>query len=190
MSATESDSFLGISHSFTGRRWRARVGDDRISLSMAQRLAVPEIVGRVMAARGVPLDDAERFLSPTLRESLPDPASFKDMEQAAERLAAAIERNETIAIFGDYDVDGATSAALLRRFIAAAGGTSVIYIPDRGREGYGPNEAALLKLKKEGAAVAVTVDCGITAHAPLAAAAKAGLDVIVVDHHVGEPTLP
>jgi len=185
-----ADSFLGVSRSFTGRRWRARGGDDRVALAMAQRLSVPEIVGRVMAARGVALDGAERFLTPTLRETLPDPAIFKDMEKAAQRLAAAIENGETIAIFGDYDVDGATSSALLRRFIAAAGGASVIYIPDRQREGYGPNEAALLRLKQQGASVAVTVDCGITAHAPLAAAARAGLDVIVVDHHVGEPKLP
>lgn len=190
MSVTELESFLGVSQSFAGRRWRARRGDGRVALAISQRLAVPEIVGRVMAARGVSLDDAERFLAPTLRETLPDPATFKDMERAAQRLAAAIENNETIAIFGDYDVDGATSSALLRRFIAAAGGKSVIYIPDRQREGYGPNEAALLRLREQGAGVAVTVDCGITAHAPLAAVAKAGLDVIVVDHHIGEPNLP
>ena len=190
MSVTELESFLGVSQSFAGRRWRARRGDGRVALAISQRLAVPEIVGRVMAARGVSLDDAERFLAPTLRETLPDPATFKDMERAAQRLAAAIENNETIAIFGDYDVDGATSSALLRRFITAAGGKSVIYIPDRQREGYGPNEAALLRLREQGAGVAVTVDCGITAHAPLAAVAKAGLDVIVVDHHIGEPNLP
>jgi single-stranded-DNA-specific exonuclease len=183
-------AFLGVTRSLTGKRWRQRSGDDRAALTMSQRLGVPEIIGRVMAARGVPLDEAQRFLTPTLREMLPDPAMFKDMDRAAARLADAIAGGETIAIFGDYDVDGATSSALLRRFIDAAGGKSVIYIPDRQREGYGPNEAALLKLKSQGAGLVITVDCGITAHAPLAAAARAGLDVIVVDHHIGEPKLP
>ena len=186
----DADHFLGIAQSLTGKRWRQRRGDDRIALALAQRLGVPEIIGRIMAARGIELDAAQRFLAPTLREMLPDPSLFKDMHHAVERLATAIGRSEIIAIFGDYDVDGATSAALLHRFIAAVGGRSIVYIPDRHREGYGPNLAALLKLKERGASVVVTVDCGITGHAPLAAAANAGVDVIVVDHHVGEPSLP
>jgi single-stranded-DNA-specific exonuclease len=186
----EADHFLGIARSLTGRRWRQRRGDDRIALALSQRLGVPEIVGRVMSARGIELDAAQQFLAPTLREMLPDPSSFKDMNQAVERLATAIARGQTIAIFGDYDVDGATSAALLYRFVAAVGGRSIIYIPDRQREGYGPNLAALLQLKEQGASVVVTVDCGITGHAPLAAAAKVGIEVIVVDHHVSEPSLP
>ncbi len=186
----DADHFLGIARSLTGKRWRQRRGDDRIALALAQRLGVPEIVGRVMSARGIELDAAQQFLAPTLREMLPDPSLFKDMNHAVDRLATAITRGETIAIFGDYDVDGATSAALLHRFIAAVGGRSIIYIPDRQREGYGPSLAALLKLKEQGAGVVVTVDCGITGHAPLAAAAKAGIDVIVVDHHVSEPSLP
>jgi single-stranded-DNA-specific exonuclease len=157
---------------------------------LSQRLDLPELIGRIIAARGIGLDEAEHFLAPTLRDMLPDPSSFKDMDRAVERLIQAIESGETIAIFGDYDVDGATSAALLRCFLAAVGGKSVTYIPDRQREGYGPNAAALLRLKEQGAGLVVTVDCGITAHAPLAAAARAGLDVIVVDHHVGEPELP
>ncbi|HEX4113717.1 MAG TPA: single-stranded-DNA-specific exonuclease RecJ [Stellaceae bacterium] len=183
-------AFLGVNRSLSGRRWRQRGGDDRMGLALAQRLGVPEIVGRVIAARGIGLDAAEQFLAPTLRDMLPDPASFKDMDRAVERIVQAIERGETIAIFGDYDVDGATSTALLRRFLAAVGGKSMTYIPDRQREGYGPNIAALLRLKEQGAGLVVTVDCGIAAHAPLAAAARAGLDVIVVDHHVGEPELP
>lgn len=190
MSVIEGDDFLGVARSFTGKRWRPRGGDDRAALALAQRLDVPEIVGRMLAARGVPLQEATRFLDPKLREMLPDPGQFKDMDRAVARLADAIQGSERVAIFGDYDVDGATSAALLRRFIAAAGGRSITYIPDRQREGYGPNEAALLKLKEQGAGVVVTVDCGITAHGPLAAAAKAGIDVIVIDHHVGEPMLP
>jgi len=186
----EGGGFLGVERSLTGRRWRQRLADDRLGLALAQRLAVPEILGRVLAARGVDAESAERFLSPTLREQLPDPSGFKDMDAAVRRLARAVKESELIAIFGDYDVDGATSAALLRRFLEAAGGRVMVYVPDRLKEGYGPNAPALLKLKAEGVAVAVTVDCGITAHGPLAAAADAGLDVVVVDHHVGEPELP
>ena len=186
----EGGGFLGVECSLTGKRWRQRLADDRLGLALAQRLAVPEILGRVLAARGVDAESAERFLNPTLREQLPDPSGFKDMNTAVARLARAVKESELIAIFGDYDVDGATSAAVLRRFLEAAGGRVMVYVPDRLKEGYGPNAPALLKLKAEGVAVAVTVDCGITAHAPLAAAAEAGLDVVVVDHHVGEPELP
>src|SRR5665213_3282497 len=161
-----------------------------MGLALAQRMGVPEIVGRILSARGIGEDECEKFLTPTLRDFLPDPLSFKDMGAAIARLAHAIDKGETIAIFGDYDVDGATSSALLKRFLVAAGARVVVYIPDRQREGYGPNAPALLKLKADGAAVAITVDCGVTAFAPLEAAAAAGLDVIVVDHHVGEPSLP
>jgi single-stranded-DNA-specific exonuclease len=159
-------------------------------MALAQRLGLPEIVGRLLAMRGVAEEDAERFLNPTLRDFLPDPAHLRDMDAAVARLVRAVRDGELIAIFGDYDVDGATASALLRRFLEGAGGRVVVYIPDRQREGYGPNAPALLKLRQQGAAVVVTVDCGITAHAPLAAAAEAGLDVIVVDHHMGEPSLP
>ena len=184
------DGFLGVTRSLSGLRWRARGGDDRAGIAIAQRLGVPELIGRVMASRGIALEAAERFLAPTLRDMLPDPASFKDMNTAVARLVAAVRGGETIAIFGDYDVDGATSAALLRRFLGEVGARTIVYVPDRQREGYGPNEAALLALKARGASVVVTVDCGITAFAPLAAAADAGVDVIVVDHHVAEPALP
>ena len=181
---------LGVERSLSGRRWRQRAVDDRLGLALAQRLGVPEILGRVLAGRGVEPESAERFLNPTLRDQLPDPSGFMDMDAAVARLVRAIEGGELIALFGDYDVDGATSAALLRRFLRAVGARVVFYVPDRLKEGYGPNAPALLRLKSEGAAVAVTVDCGITAHAPLAAAAEAGLDVVVIDHHLGEPSLP
>jgi single-stranded-DNA-specific exonuclease len=157
---------------------------------LAQRQGVPELIGRIIAARGIGIEEAETFLRPTLRRTLPDPFALKDMDRAVARLARAVETGETIAIFGDYDVDGATSAALLGRYLGAVGAPILTYIPDRQREGYGPNEAALRALQAEGASVVVTVDCGATAHAPLAAARRAGLDVIVVDHHVGEPALP
>jgi single-stranded-DNA-specific exonuclease len=156
----------------------------------AERLELPEIVGRLLAQRGIDYDQAPSFLAPRLRDLLPDPSHLRDMDVAATRLARAVRDGETIAVFGDYDVDGATSAALMARFFAAVGGRTRIYVPDRLREGYGPNTSALLRLQSEGARVVVTVDCGTNAHLPLADAAAAGLEVIVVDHHVAELLLP
>jgi len=190
MTAAPVDGFLGVERSFGGKRWRSRLADERAALAFAQRLGVPEIVGRILAARGVELDAADSYLNPTIKHYLPDPSTVADMDRAAGRLARAVTAGEGIAVFGDYDVDGATSAALLRRFLEAAGSTARLYIPDRIAEGYGPNAPALLGLRRDGAAVAVTVDCGISAHEPLAAAAEAGLDVIVADHHAAEPALP
>jgi single-stranded-DNA-specific exonuclease len=181
---------LGVERSACGRRWRWRGGDAQAGQEIAQRLALPEIVGRLLAQRGVDLDHAPGFLQPRLREQLPDPADLRDMEAAVARLVRAVRDGETIAILGDYDVDGATSAALLARFFAAIGTRTRVYVPDRLREGYGPNSAALSRLRAEGARTVVTVDCGTTAHLPLAEAAEVGLDVIVVDHHVAEPLLP
>ncbi len=183
-------AFLGVERSLLGKRWRQRAADDRAGLALAQQLELPEIIGRLLAARGVEAETAARFLAPTLRDFLPDPSLLKDMDKAVARLVRAIAGGELIAVFGDYDVDGATSAALIQRFLAAIGCRARLYIPDRQREGYGPNAPALLRLRAEGAGVAITVDCGTAAHAPLAAAAEAGLDVIVVDHHVAEPALP
>src|SRR3954453_14555347 len=182
--------FLGVEHSACGRRWRGRACDDNTALLVAGRLGLPEIVGRLLAQRDLGLAEAPIFLAPRLREQLPDPAHLRDMAPAVARLVRAIRESETIVVFGDYDVDGATSAALLLRFFAATGARALVYVPDRIREGYGPNAPALLRLREQGAAVAVTVDCGATAHEPLAAAKEAGLDVIVVDHHMGEPLLP
>jgi single-stranded-DNA-specific exonuclease len=173
-----------------GRRWRLRCDERLDGPTIAERLGLPEIVGRLLAQRGIDRDHAPPFLAPRLREQLPDPSHLRDMDRAAARLGRAVRDGETIAIFGDYDVDGASSAALLTRFFGAVGGRSRIYVPDRLREGYGPNTAALGRLRAEGASVVVTVDCGTTAHEPLAQAAECGLDVIVVDHHVAEPLLP
>lgn len=185
-----TDCVLGVSASFGGKIWRQRLADARLGLALAQRLEVPEIVGRVLAARGIGEETAEPYFNPTLRGSLPDPSHLLDMDRAAERLARAVTEGQKIAVFGDYDVDGATSGALLYRFFSAVGAPPSLYIPDRIKEGYGPNAAALLKLKDGGASVVVTVDCGITAFEPLEAAAEAGLDVVVIDHHVAEPRLP
>ncbi|MCZ6591291.1 MAG: single-stranded-DNA-specific exonuclease RecJ, partial [Alphaproteobacteria bacterium] len=181
---------IQVAGSVTGRRWVYRASDDRAGLMLAQRLDLPEVVGRLLAARGVDIDNAQRFLNPTLRDALPDPNCLKDMDRAVDRLIAALQASEPIAIFGDYDVDGATSSALLARFFAAVGAPVRIYIPDRIREGYGPNAPALLRLRAEGIKVVITVDCGITAFEALDDAAQAGIDVIVVDHHVAEPRLP
>jgi len=183
-------SFLAIERSVCGRRWRLRAGDELEGQAIAERLALPEIVGRLLAQRGIDRNYAPGFLAPRLRDQLPEPSHLRDMDVAVARLVRAVCEGETIAVFGDYDVDGATSAALLARFFAAVGGRTRIYVPDRLREGYGPNTPALLRLHTEGARVVVTVDCGTNAHLPLAEAAAAGLEVIVVDHHVAEPLLP
>ncbi len=183
-------AFLGIERSLTGRRWAARLADERTALAMAQRHGLPEAICRLLAARDVALDDVPDFLEPTLRQSLPDPSHLKDMDAAVARLVHAVQAGEKIVIFGDYDVDGATSSALLQRFLRTIGGDVAVYIPDRRKEGYGPNAPALLKLQEQGAAVVVTVDCGVTAFEPLAEARRAGLDLIVIDHHMAEIGLP
>lgn len=183
-------SFLDVEASVSGKRWEERLRDPRHGLALAQRLGLPELVGRVLAARDVGLEEAEAFLNPTLREFLPDPSHLLDMDRAVERLVAAIGGGERIAVFGDYDVDGATSSALLQRYLQEIGVALRVYIPDRISEGYGPNAAAFRKLKDEGVSVIVTVDCGITAFDVLEDAAEQGLEVIVVDHHAAEPKLP
>ena len=186
----EGAAVLDVVQSVSGRLWRQRPADDRIALTLSQRLGVPDIVGRVLAGRGVGIEDGEGFLNPTLKSALPDPSRLRDMDKAAERLADAVQGGEPVAVFGDYDVDGATSAALLQRYFRAIGVELTVYIPDRQKEGYGPNAPALLALREQGMAVVVTVDCGIAAFEPLQTAADAGLDVIVVDHHQAEPRLP
>ncbi len=179
-----------VARSVSGKRWRLRATDERLGLALAQKLGVPEIVGRLLAGRGIGIDEAPDYLNPTLRAALPDPSHLLDMDKAVERLCRAIRDRESIAVFGDYDVDGATSSALLRRFLRACGLEPIVYIPDRLKEGYGPNGPAMQALAKQGAKIVITVDCGITAHEPLEIAANAGLDIVIVDHHVAEPKLP
>ena len=181
---------LGVERSLLGKHWRARLADSMAGLTLAQTIEVPELIGRVLAARGIAADEAPEYLDPTLRRLLPDPLHLRDMEKAIARIARALEAGEKIAVFGDYDVDGATSAALLSRFLEAVAGPPMIYIPDRLREGYGPNATAMRMLAAEDVRVVVTVDCGISAFDALEDAADAGLDVIVVDHHLGEARLP
>jgi single-stranded-DNA-specific exonuclease len=188
--AERPEPYLGVARSYQGRQWRLRPCDDRRVATLQQVLGLPEVACRVLAGRGVEPAAAASFLAPTLRDLLPDPAHLRDMDAAVGRLTAAIKGGETIAVFGDYDVDGATSSALLLRFLRAVGATPLLHIPDRLAEGYGPNAEALRTLAGRGARVVVTVDCGITAFAPLEAAVEAGLDVIVIDHHEAEPRLP
>ena len=185
-----SDAVLGVEASVSGRLWRSRLINPRLAAQISQTHDLPEPVGRVLAARGVSAESVEDFLNPKLRATLPDPSLFAGMDAAVDRLTTAVSTDETIAVFGDYDVDGATASALLQRYFRMIGGDARVYIPDRLSEGYGPNGPALLKLKAQGVDLVITVDCGIAAYQPLAEAAEAGLDVIVVDHHVAEPRLP
>lgn len=190
MSETEIPAFLGVESSLMGKKWRLRSQDDRMGLALAQRLDVPEIVGRVLVGRGVSPEEAERYLQPTLRDLLPNPSLFKDMDKGAERIAAAIQDGQKIAVFGDYDVDGATSSGLLKRFFDQIGIPLRIYIPDRLKEGYGPNIPAFDKLKAEGIDLVITVDCGIVSFDQVSHANAINLDVIIVDHHQAETRLP
>src|SRR6185312_2668488 len=184
--------FLGVENSATGRAWRDRL-DERAAaraLAIAQRHNLPELLARILAGRNVEIDDVESFLDPTVKRLLPDPYVLNAMQAAAERIADAITRGENVAIFGDYDVDGATSSALLALFLRAGGLEPLLHIPDRIFEGYGPNVEAIRSLAERGAKLLITVDCGTTSIEPLAEARRLGLDVIVIDHHQADETLP
>jgi single-stranded-DNA-specific exonuclease len=184
--------FLGVERSACGRVWRHRLderGNSR-ALAIAQRHATPELLARVLAGRGVEVDEVETFLDPTVKRLLPDPYVLTAMEPTAARIADAASRGERVAIFGDYDVDGATSAALLARFLRAAGLDPLIHIPDRIFEGYGPNVEAVRSLAERGAKLLITVDCGTTSPDAIAEARRLGLDVIVIDHHQADERLP
>lgn len=191
-STSEPEPFLGVATSAKGLVWRERldVNAHALAVAISQRYGLPDLMGRVLAARGATLDGAELFLDPSIKALMPDPSVLRDMDKAATRLADAIMANTPIAIFGDYDVDGACSSALLARFIAHHGAQARIYIPDRIFEGYGPNAAAIEQLVKEGAGLIVTVDCGTTSFAPLAVAKTLKTDVIIIDHHQADEQLP
>src|SRR6476620_2813591 len=190
---TKRRFFLGVERSACGRAWCDRL-DERgaaRALAIAQRYAdMPELPARILAGRGVELDEVPSFLDPTVRALMPDPHTLADMRIAAGRLTEAIIRGETVAIFGDYDVDGATSAAVLGRYLSHCGLHALIHIPDRLFEGYGPNAEAVRALAARGASLLVAVDCGTTSHEPLLEARKLGLDVIVIDHHQADERLP
>lgn len=189
MAMAASSYVFGVERSILGQPWRWRA-DLTAGAAIAQAHDLPEAVGLVLAGRGAEPETVGRLLKPTLRDWLPDPSILKDMDRAAERLADAIRRGEPIVVFGDYDVDGATSTALLLRLLRAAGAKASFYIPDRIVEGYGPSVAAMTSLAQAGARVVVTVDCGTQSFEPLAAAKHAGLDVLVIDHHKAGWALP
>jgi single-stranded-DNA-specific exonuclease len=186
------DAYLGVNASVRGFAWRDRLdaAAAKTAVAISQRHGLPEMLGRVLASRGVGIDQVGTALDPTVRALMPDPSTVRDMDKAAVRLAQAIAVGEPIAVFGDYDVDGACSAALVQRFLAAHGRKARIYIPDRMTEGYGPNREAIEGLVREGSRLIVTVDCGTTGVEPLGAAAPLGADVIVVDHHQAGERLP
>ncbi|WP_174502396.1 single-stranded-DNA-specific exonuclease RecJ [Acidiphilium sp. C61] len=180
---------FGVERSLSGRRWLWRSAEDRIAQAIAQRCGVPDVIGRLLAGRGVMPDRAADFLGPTLRAYLPDPSALTDMDVAASRIADSVQRGATIAIFGDYDVDGACSGALMASGLGGLGARTINYVPDRQREGYGPNAPALLALAAQGAELVVCVDCGTAAHDALAAL-NGRADAIVLDHHKSEGAPP
>jgi single-stranded-DNA-specific exonuclease len=180
---------LGVQRSLLGRAWRLRQSDRETQRGL-ELSGIGTALAQVLAARGVTRETAAAFLDPRLKTSLPDPYRFANMKRAVQRFADAVARQETIAVFGDYDVDGACSSALLLKFLRALGRGAILYIPDRMTEGYGPSAAAMRRLREKGAALAVTVDCGAAAHEAMAAAREAGLDVIVLDHHAVEKNPP
>jgi single-stranded-DNA-specific exonuclease len=184
--------FLGVARSATGRAWRDRLdarGAEQ-ALAIAQRHELPELLARILAGRGIEAEEVLSFLDPAVRDLMPDPNVLADMAAAAGRLADAAARQETVAIFGDYDVDGASAAAVLARFLRHAGVDPIIHIPDRLFEGYGPNVEAVRMLAGKGSTLLVTVDCGTHSHEPLAQAQRLGMETIVIDHHLADETLP
>ncbi|HVC61097.1 MAG TPA: single-stranded-DNA-specific exonuclease RecJ [Acetobacteraceae bacterium] len=183
------EPLLGVGRSLAGRRWVWRVGEDRVGLGIAQQMGVPEIVGRLLAARGVGLEAVCDFLDPTLRVLLPDPSVLTDMDAAAGRLSHAALHGETVGVFGDYDVDGACSAALMTTLLRELGCTVHTHVPDRMTEGYGPNATALRGLAERGASLIICVDCG-TAAADALESVRGAADVIVLDHHKAEGPPP
>jgi single-stranded-DNA-specific exonuclease len=191
--ALSSDRFfLGVERSVTGRAWRDRL-DDRgqaRALAIAQRNAIPELLARVLAGRGVEPDEVEAFLDPSIKRLMPDPHTLTAMQAAAARMADAIMGAESVAIFGDYDVDGATSSALLARYLRHCGLDPIVHIPDRIFEGYGPNVDAIRSFAERSVKFLITVDCGTTSIEPLAEAKKLGLDTVVIDHHQADEQLP
>lgn len=184
--------FLGVETSATGRRWRDRLDGRGVAraTTIAQRLGMPELLARVLAGRGVEADEAQAYLDPTIKNLMPDPSVLTGMDAAVARLADAAMRGENVAIFGDYDVDGATSAALLTRYLRQCGLDPIVHIPDRIFEGYGPNVDAIRSFADKCVTLLVTVDCGTTSNVTLAEAAKLGLEVVVLDHHQADEELP
>ncbi|PIW31817.1 MAG: single-stranded-DNA-specific exonuclease RecJ [Rhodobacterales bacterium CG15_BIG_FIL_POST_REV_8_21_14_020_59_13] len=181
---------LSVQQSLSGKSWRLRELDDQLISDIRRKAGVDEIVARMLAARGIAPEEAEAVLNPTLRHFFPDPSSFQDMDKAASVIWDAVEAGKVLAVFADYDVDGATSAAQLIRYFRALKHSLLLYVPDRVEEGYGPSADAFARLHEQGAEFVITVDCGAAAHEPLKAAAEMGLSVVVIDHHLMSADLP
>ena len=173
-----------------GKNWQQKAYDERLALTLQQKFDISFSLAKLIAIRDIALDDVAEFLDPKIKNILPNPFLLLDMDLAVDKIVKSLQEKQKITIFGDYDVDGATSSALLKRFLQSIGCQVDIYIPDRILEGYGPNSQALLNLKKSGTNLVITVDCGTTAFQPLEDANKAGLEVIVVDHHLGSLQKP
>lgn len=180
---------LDVARSMSGLTWDMVTTDERLAQALAQRFHLPDIVARILAARGITLETAADFLEPTLRKNLPNPLLLKDMERAATRMKKAVVGGEPIGLMGDYDVDGATSTAILKMFLEEVGIKVYTFIPER-EHGYGPNAQKMHEFKEKGCRVVATLDCGMTAFEPIAEGKKMGLDVIVLDHHDAEKSLP
>ena len=181
---------LGVERSVLGKTWRGYEPDEAAVSDMVRRHRLPDLLARILAGRGVPAEAVQRFLDPRLKDEFPDPSSFRDMDLAATLIWDAIEAETQVAVFADYDVDGATSASQLLRWARAVGRDWTFYVPDRVDEGYGPNTEAFQRLQSSGVELVITVDCGAAAHEPLVAAAAMGLSVIVVDHHLMDERFP
>ncbi|HEX5379004.1 MAG TPA: single-stranded-DNA-specific exonuclease RecJ [Phenylobacterium sp.] len=179
-----SAGYLGVTRSLTGRLWRTRPADPEIVRRHQLALGLSEPLARALASRGIAADQGAIYLNPTLKALFPDPSSFTDMDRAAEILVDAVTRDRPMAVFADYDVDGASSAAQLVRWMRAVGKDLPIYVPDRITEGYGPSPAAFRRLKDQGAELVITVDCGAAAQEAIAFAAGIGLEIVVIDHHL------
>ena len=184
--------FLDITQSVAGRAWvdRLDMSASRNATAISQRTGISDIVARILAARGVGIEEADIWLEPTIRALMPDPSTLTAMDALAERLAKAITDNESVALFGDYDVDGACSCALMLRYLRHFGLKPQVHIPDRIFEGYGPNIGAMDKLIDAGASLVITLDCGTTSEKPIAHARERGADVLVIDHHLADHELP
>jgi len=181
---------LQVERSLSGRRWVLMPPSLEEAMQLSEQNGLPPLLGEILTARGVAPHEAGAYLAPKLATSLPNPDSLQDMEKAATRLAHALMQKEKIAVFGDYDVDGASASAMLLDYMQACGVAARLYIPDRNQEGYGPNAPAMRQLADEGIQLVVTVDCGMMAHEALAAARECGLEVIVTDHHRAGASLP
>ena len=192
MNDISATPFLGVSNSVSSRTWMENLNLSQQSqaIAISQQYSLSEVIGRVLAARNVELDDIPNFLEPKFKDFMPDPSTITDMDQVCERLYNALVNGEKIGIIGDYDVDGATSVALLGKFLKFVGSDFVFHIPDRVIDGYGPSVSAIHMLKQQGITLIVTLDCGSIAFEEFDEAKKLGLDVVVIDHHQLSEVLP